>query len=104
MFGFVKNYFCGKSGEQAPDPSSEDLEHSFSTSEMTAHPIPLASRMNNTTRSNRGEVTDLYAEIKCMFMFKFILLRSIYICCGRLTLGFHGPRLYHRSDSSYATL
>jgi hypothetical protein len=52
MFGFVKNYFCGKSGEQAPDPSSEDLEDSFSTSEMTAHPIPLASRMNNPTRSN----------------------------------------------------
>jgi hypothetical protein len=68
VFGSLKNYLSGKSGEKAPGPSSRELDNSFG---MTATVSSLASTVSisrenvgSSTENHPGKVTDLCAEKK----------------------------------------
>jgi hypothetical protein len=71
VFGSLKNYLSGKSGEQIPGPSFKASDNSSSTSRMIATPSRLTSHVENSRANlgssagdHPGDVTDLFVEEK----------------------------------------
>lgn len=71
MFGSLKNYLSGKSGEQIPGPSFKESDSSSGTSRKMATPSRLASHVENsranlssTAGDHPGNVNDLFVEEK----------------------------------------
>ena len=52
MFGSLKNYLSGKSGDPAPGPSFKESDSSSSNAGMTVAP----SRLADTVENSRGNV------------------------------------------------
>jgi hypothetical protein len=74
VYGSLKNYWSGKSGEQVPCPSFES-DDSSSSSRTTATPSPLGSALNSSkanlgsqTDNHPGDDTDLCAEKKVQLL------------------------------------
>jgi hypothetical protein len=73
VFGSLKNYLSGKSGEQIPGPSFKESDSSSSTSRKIATPNQLASHGENSRENlgtpagdHSGNVNDLFVEEKLL--------------------------------------
>lgn len=67
MFGSLKNYLSGKSGDPAPGPSSKESDSSSSNAGMTVAPSRLADTVDNSRgnigpamENHPGDSTDFY--------------------------------------------
>lgn len=63
VFGSLKNYLSGKSGEQIPGPSFKVSDDSSSTSRMIATPSRLTSHVENS-RANLGSSAGDHAGVR----------------------------------------
>jgi hypothetical protein len=70
VFGSLKNYLSGKSGEQIPGPSFKEPDSSSSTSGTTANPSLIShvdnsrANLDSSAGNHPGDVTALFIEEK----------------------------------------
>lgn len=63
VFGSLKNYLSGKSGDAAPGPSSKESDSSSSNAGMTVAPSRLADTVDNS-RGNIGSAMENHPGLK----------------------------------------
>jgi hypothetical protein len=80
VFGSLKNYLSGKSGDQAPGPSFKESDSSSSTAGMTVAPShlvgtldPARANIGSPMENHPGDFADLYTGKKLHDLMTFLL-------------------------------